>query len=151
MLQDSGKIRRSDPLYLEALRLNPNHEKSEINLGKMYLEMNPPDVDTALRLFKQAYDADNKSFEANNNLGSAYLAKKIIKMRLIIKCAAPRSVKQYGALESRTNLRKRRSVRQRESDVYRADQARRNELGCLCGAWEKYACRQEILRVRNAI
>ena len=76
MLQDSGKFEEAIPLYLEALRLNPNHEKSKINLGKMYLEMNPPDVDTALRLFKQAYDADNKSFEANNNLGSAYLAKK---------------------------------------------------------------------------
>jgi len=76
MLQESGKSEEAIPLYLEALRLNPDHEKSKINLGRMYLEMNPPDVDTALRLFKQAYDADNKSFEANNNLGSAYLAKK---------------------------------------------------------------------------
>ena len=76
MLQESGKSEEAIPLYVEALRLNPNHEKSKINLGKMYLEMNPPDVDTALKLFKQAYNADNKSFEANNNLGSAYLAKK---------------------------------------------------------------------------
>ena len=76
MLQESGKSDEAISLYLEALRLNPNHEKSKINLGKMYLEMNPPDADTALRLFRQAYDADNKSFEANNNLGSAYLAKK---------------------------------------------------------------------------
>ena len=76
MLQESGKSEEAIPLYMEALRLNQNHEKSKINLGKMYLEMNPPDVDTALQLFRQAYNADNKSFEANNNLGSAYLAKK---------------------------------------------------------------------------
>ena len=40
------------PLYVEALRLNQNHEKSKINLGKMYLEMNPPDVDTALKFWR---------------------------------------------------------------------------------------------------
>ena len=76
MLQEAGKSEEAIPLYVEALRLNQNHEKSKINLGKMYLEMNPPDVDTALQLFRQAYNSDNKSFEANNNLGSAYLAKR---------------------------------------------------------------------------
>ena len=76
MLQEAGKSEEAIPLYVEALRLNPNHEKSKINLGKMYLEMDPPDVDTALQLFRQAYNSDNKSFEANNNLGSAYLAKR---------------------------------------------------------------------------
>ena len=47
--------------------------KTQINLGVMYMNMNPPDTETALQLFLKAYAQDKNNFEVNNNLGSAYL------------------------------------------------------------------------------
>jgi tetratricopeptide (TPR) repeat protein len=76
ILDQTGKTEQAIPLYSEVLRLNPDHIKTKINLGVMYMNMNPPETDTALQLFTQAYAQDKNNFEANNNLGSAYLQKK---------------------------------------------------------------------------
>lgn len=62
--------------YAEALQIAPGHLRALINLGVMYMNMTPPDADTALSLFRKAYEQDGNNFEANNNLGSAYLEKK---------------------------------------------------------------------------
>lgn len=40
------------------------------------MNLDPPDTDTALSLFTKAYSKNPENFEANNNLGSAYLARK---------------------------------------------------------------------------
>ena len=40
----------------------------------MYMNMTPPDADTALSLFLKAYAQDKNNFEVNNNLGSAFLS-----------------------------------------------------------------------------
>ena len=40
------------------------------------MEMNPPDVDTALSFLTGAYQENKNNFEVNNNLGNAYLLKK---------------------------------------------------------------------------
>ena len=42
----------------------------------MYLELEPPVVDTAINLFTQVYNKDKNNIEANNNLGKAYLLKE---------------------------------------------------------------------------
>ncbi len=76
MLDETGKKDDAIPLYSEVLTLNPNHGKTKINLGVMYLNMDPPNIDMALQLFTQAYNQDKNNFEANNDLGSAYLKKK---------------------------------------------------------------------------
>ncbi|MCK9168914.1 MAG: tetratricopeptide repeat protein [Treponema sp.] len=83
MLDEAGKNDEAIPLYSEVLKLNPNHEKTKINLGVMYLNMNPPDIDMALKLFTQAYNQDKNNFEANNNLGSAYLKKEDYKNAIL--------------------------------------------------------------------
>lgn len=62
-------------LYKEVLLLDPDNSKTKNNLGKMFMEMTPPDPDTALTFFTDAYKID-KTFELENNLGSAYLAKE---------------------------------------------------------------------------
>ena len=64
------------PLYKEVLALDSNHSKALTNLGIMYMEMDPPDVDAALGFLTKAHQIDKNSFEINNNLGSAYLQKK---------------------------------------------------------------------------
>jgi tetratricopeptide (TPR) repeat protein len=76
MLDETGRTDEAIPLYSEVLKISPDHEKTKINLGVMYLNMNPPNVDMALKLFTQAYDQDKNSFEVNNNMGSAYLKKQ---------------------------------------------------------------------------
>ena len=63
-------------LYKEVLTLNPSHTKAKINLGIMFMEMVPPDVDTALSFLTGAYQEDKTNFEVNNNIGNAYLLKK---------------------------------------------------------------------------
>jgi len=75
MMDSKNNIEEAIPLYLEVLKHNPNHVKTKINLGVMYMNLEPPDVDTALSMFLAVYKTDNKNFEANNNLGSAYLQK----------------------------------------------------------------------------
>ena len=47
------------------------------------MKSNPPEVDTALSLFTKAYSIDKNNFEVNNNLGSAYLAKKDYKNAIL--------------------------------------------------------------------
>lgn len=76
MLEKTGKSDDSIPVYSEVLKINPDHDKTLINLGVMYMNMTPPEIDTALQLFLKAYAQDKNSFEANNNLGSAYLKKQ---------------------------------------------------------------------------
>ena len=76
ILDNQGKVDSAIPLYLEVLKVNPDHAKTKINLGVMYMTLEPPDVDTALSLFTQVYNKDNKNIEANNNLGKVYLLKE---------------------------------------------------------------------------
>ena len=66
---------RAIELYKEVLALDPDNAKTKTNLGVMFMAMNPPDADMALAFFLDAYKVE-KSFELENNLGSAYLAKK---------------------------------------------------------------------------
>ncbi|NLC93610.1 MAG: tetratricopeptide repeat protein [Treponema sp.] len=73
ILDKNGKSDLAIPCYMEVLKINPNHNKTKINLGVMYMTIEPPNVDTALSLFLQVYNNQNDNFEANNNLGSAYL------------------------------------------------------------------------------
>ncbi|MGN0731879.1 MAG: tetratricopeptide repeat protein [Treponema sp.] len=72
----TGNQNKSIELYNEVLKLNPSHTKAKINLGIMFMEMTPPETDTALLFLTQAYKEDDKNFEVNNNLGNAYLLKK---------------------------------------------------------------------------
>lgn len=74
--EKNGDQNKAIALYREALTLDENHSKAMTNLGIMFLEMNPPDADTALSFLTKAYNLDKNSFEINNNLGSAYLMKK---------------------------------------------------------------------------
>ena len=76
ILDNQGKVDSAIPLYLEVLKINPDHAKTKINLGVMYMTLDPPDVDIALSLFTQVYNKDNNNIEANNNLGKAYLLKE---------------------------------------------------------------------------
>ena len=66
ILDKQGKVDNAIPLYLEVLKVNADHAKTKINLGVMYMTLDPPDVDTALSLFTQVYNKDknniNKSF-----------------------------------------------------------------------------------------
>ena len=73
MSEKSGNTDEAIQKYAEVLQANPNHLKTQINLGVMYMNMNPPDTETALQLFLKAYAQDKNNFEVNNNLGSAYL------------------------------------------------------------------------------
>ena len=76
LVEDSlGNADKAIALYKEVLLLDPDNAKTKTNLGVMFMAMNPPDADTALGFFLEAYKVD-KSFELENNLGSAYLAKK---------------------------------------------------------------------------
>lgn len=79
----TGKETEAITKYSEVLKLKPNHLKTLINLGVVYMKSNPPDVDTALSLFTNAYSIDKNNFEVNNNLGSAYLAKKDYKNAIL--------------------------------------------------------------------
>ncbi len=72
--EKSGNTDEAIQRYGEVLQANPNHLKTQINLGVMYMNMNPPDTETALQFFTKAYAQDKNNFEVNNNLGSAYLA-----------------------------------------------------------------------------
>lgn len=74
--EKSGDKTKAISLYREVLTLNPSHTKAKTNLGIMFMEMTPPDVDTALTFLTGAYQEDKNNFEVNNNLGNAYLLKK---------------------------------------------------------------------------
>lgn len=74
--EKSGDKTTAISLYKEVLTLNPSHTKAKINLGIMFMEMVPPDVDTALSFLTGAYQEDKTNFEVNNNIGNAYLLKK---------------------------------------------------------------------------
>lgn len=74
LVEDSlGKADKAIALYKEVLTLDPDNAKTKTNLGKMMMSMG--DADTALAFYLDAYKVE-KSFELENNLGSAYLAKK---------------------------------------------------------------------------
>ncbi|MCR4954331.1 MAG: tetratricopeptide repeat protein [Treponema sp.] len=76
LLDYNKKTDDAIPVYMEVLENNPEHTKTKLNLGVMYLTLDPPDVDTALALFKQVYSVEKNNFEVNNNLGNAYLIKE---------------------------------------------------------------------------
>ena len=76
VLDKQGKVDAAIPVYMEVLKLNPDHAKTKINLGVMYITLDPPETDMALNLFAQVYNKDNNNIEANNNLGKAYLLKE---------------------------------------------------------------------------
>ena len=74
MLEKTGDLDNAITVYSEVLKTDPNHNKTRINLGVMYMDFDPPEAERARDLFQAVYDSDNSNFEANNNLGSAYLA-----------------------------------------------------------------------------
>ena len=76
LLDTTGKTDEAISKYMEVLDLNSEHLKTRINLGVMYMNLVPPDVDTALGLFTYVYNKEQNNFEANNNLGTAYLRKE---------------------------------------------------------------------------
>lgn len=76
MSEKSGNTNEAIQKYAEVLQYNPDHLKTQINLGVMYMNMTPPDTQTALQLFLKAYSIDKNNFEVNNNLGSAYLSSE---------------------------------------------------------------------------
>lgn len=76
MLDKTDKISVAISVYAEVLKLNPNHTKTKINLGNMYMTSTPPQLDQALQLFKEVYNTEPSNFEANNNLGTVYLEKE---------------------------------------------------------------------------
>ncbi|MGP1457851.1 MAG: tetratricopeptide repeat protein [Treponema sp.] len=76
LLDKSGRTAEAFTKYSEVLALSPNHVKSKINLGVLEMAKNPPNADGALSFFLAAYAEEKNNFEVNNNLGSAYLAKK---------------------------------------------------------------------------
>lgn len=73
MLEKTGNKDAAITTYAEVLKYDAGHNKTKINLGVMYMALTPPDAESALTLFKSVYNADPTNFEANNNLGSAYL------------------------------------------------------------------------------
>lgn len=73
VLDQTGKTEDAILIYKEVLGCNPNHLKTKINLAVMYMNLNPPDTDSALTLLLQVYKNEPSNFEANNNLGSVYL------------------------------------------------------------------------------
>ena len=76
LIEDTlGNADKAIALYKEVLALDPDNSKTKTNLGVMFMAMTPPDADAALSFFLDAYKVE-KSFELENNLGSAYLAKK---------------------------------------------------------------------------
>lgn len=83
LCEKAGKIEDAIVKYGEVLKYAPKHLKTQINLGAMYMNMTPPEADTALSLFLKAYEIDKNNFEVNNNLGSAYLAKEDYKNAIL--------------------------------------------------------------------
>lgn len=76
LIEDTlGNADKAITLYKEVLVLDPSNTKTKTNLGKMFMNMNPPDADAALSFYLDAYNT-SPSFELENNLGSAYLTKK---------------------------------------------------------------------------
>ena len=71
-----GKTEEAIKYYKEALRINPSHIKSKINLSAVYMTEGYEDADTALTLLLDAYKTDSKDFSVNNNLGTAYMLKE---------------------------------------------------------------------------
>ncbi len=76
VLDKTGSTTKAIPVYGDVLKYNPDHTKAKINLGVIYMSLNPPEVDKALQYFLEVYSKENSNFEANNNLGSAYLLKE---------------------------------------------------------------------------
>lgn len=81
--EKTSNIEEAIQKYSEVLSINPNHIKTHINLGAMYLNMAEPDYDSALNIFIKAFELDKNNFEINNNLGSAYLGKKDYKNAIL--------------------------------------------------------------------
>jgi len=102
ILDVSKKVDEAIPFYMEVLKLNPKHTKTKINLGVMYMNLTPPDLDTALALFLQVYNDDKNNFEANNNLGNVYLLKEDYLNSILYYQNALKS--DSKSLEARSNL-----------------------------------------------
>lgn len=83
LCEKTGNVDDAILKYGEVLKISPKHLKTQINLGAMYMNMNPPEADAALSLFLNAYEIDKNNFEVNNNLGSAYLAKEDYKNAIL--------------------------------------------------------------------
>ncbi|MCQ2592002.1 MAG: tetratricopeptide repeat protein [Treponema sp.] len=72
ILDKTGKTDEAIDMYLKVLELNPDHIKTKLNLGNMYLTLDPPDTEMSLALFLQVYQSDSTNVEVNNQLGNVY-------------------------------------------------------------------------------
>ncbi len=79
----TGNVDKAIELYSAVLKLNPNHVKTLINLGKMYLTIDPPDPSMDLKMLNKALAIEPNSFEINNNMGNAYRELKDYKNAII--------------------------------------------------------------------
>ena len=74
--EKNNKDEEAKRLYNEALKLNPSHVKSKINLSALYMAGENTNADKALELLLDAYKTDKNDFSVNNNLGTAYMLKE---------------------------------------------------------------------------
>lgn len=73
-LRAIGRDQEALPHYQRSLALDPNFEKSLLNLGALYVDLNLPDQ--AIPLYTQLLDKKPNSAATHGNLGLAYIAKK---------------------------------------------------------------------------
>ena len=76
VLDTKGDYESAVIFYNEALDTYSAHNKTKINLSRLYMKLDPPETEKAIQLLKEVCDSDKTNFEANNNLGSAYLLVK---------------------------------------------------------------------------
>ena len=73
-LRSLGRNDEAIPHFKKSLEIEPNFEKSLLNLGALYVDLNMPD--RAIPLYNKLLERKPLSAAAHGNLGLAYLAKK---------------------------------------------------------------------------
>ena len=74
--EKTGRLQDAKRLYYEAIKINPAHIKSKVNLSAIFMAEENADADKAIELLLDAYKTDSKDFSVNNNLGTAYMVKE---------------------------------------------------------------------------
>lgn len=75
-LMNQKKYREAISAYTEALKGDPNHAATYVNLSKCYLALG--DWDSAIVYSKQALNLAPRDVAAHNNLGVAYMRKGLL-------------------------------------------------------------------------